>query len=518
MKNVLQKISSALQVLGRSMLLAISVMPAAAILNRLADSDLFNILFLKTAAWTIFAILPVLFAISIAGGIAKDKNVAAGLSSVIVYEILVRTLQEVENGLNSFGKEAVLNVNSNIMIGIIAGIIAGLTYEKFKDKQLPSALSFFSGRRLVAIMSSLFAIVAAFILSFIFPALDRAINQLGVMIGNAATGPFLFGVLNRLLIPTGLHHIINTYIQMQLPSNLPEFANVVGEIPRYFAGDPSAGSFVAGFFPMMMFGLPAAALAMYHCAKPENKKRVKGLLLGAALTSFITGITEPIEFSFMFISPLLYLIHAVLLGFANVICNIFGAKIVGVGGSGIIDFVLQFNKASHPFIVLVIGAVMGLLYFGIFTILIKKLNLQTPGREVLNKVKAKTTVDVGGKTATCTPQSAGLSAATATAVATSDPTADSVGETSTKTSAQTERAAGVILALGGADNVISVDNCITRLRLELKDPSRMDTDRLTDLGVIKVIQLADNRVHLVIGLEVEQLAPRVKQLVEKSHV
>lgn len=471
MKQVLSKISDSLQTLGRSMMLAISVMPAAAILNRISDEDLLNIPFLKTAAWTVFAILPILFAVSIAGGIAKDHNVAAGLAAVVVYEILVRTLQEVANGLNSFGREAVANVNSNIMIGIIAGIVAGLSYEKFKNTQLPSALSFFSGRRLVAIMASFFAIIVAWVLSFVFPPLDMAINQLGIAIGNASSGPFLFGFLNRLLIPTGLHHIINTYIQMQLPSQLPEFSNVFGEIPRYFAGDPTAGRFVSGFFPMMMFGLPGAAYAMYRCAAPENKGKIKGLLFGAAITSFMTGITEPIEFSFMFVSPILYFIHAVLLGLSNVICNIFGAKIVGVGGSGLIDFILQYNKASKPLLVLLIGLIFSLLYYVIFTFMIKKFNLKTPGREVS--------------------------------------TSDEV----TNDLSTDDKARSILPLLGGATNLISIDNCITRLRLEVNDQELIDVDALKNLGMIEVIKLTNNKVQVIVGLEVEQLAPQLRQLV-----
>lgn len=474
MRKMFRKISDALQVLGRSMLLAISVMPAAAILNRISDADLLNIPFLKTAAWTIFAILPILFAVSVAGGIAKDKNVAAGLSGVIVYEILVRTLQDGGDGLNSFGTAAVANVNSNILIGIIAGIIAGLAYEYYKDKQLPAALSFFSGRRLVAIMASLFAIIGALVLSFIFPILDVGINRLGVLLGDAASGPFLFGFFNRLLIPTGLHHIINTYIQMQLPSSLPEFAEIFGEIPRYFAGDPTAGTFVSGFFPMMMFGLPGAALAMYSTAKAESKQKVKGLLLGAAFTSFMTGITEPIEFSFMFVSPILFVTHAILLGLSNVVCNVLGIKIVGVGGSGIIDYVLQFNKASKPFMVIVIGLLLGAAYYFTFVFLIKKFNIRTPGREQT----------------TSKNQNANY-------------TAD-------------EKPMKILEFIGGASNIITLDNCITRLRLQVKDFDKIDIDSLKDLGIMEVIKMSNGKVQLIVGLEVEQLAPKIKEFMSSE--
>lgn len=479
MKKIGNLLSDGLQKLGRSMLLAISVMPAAAILNRLADSDLLNIPFLKESAWTIFAVIPVLFAISIAGGIAKDSNVAAGLSGFIVFEILVRTLEGNEEGINAFGKTAVENIRSNILIGIISGIIAGVCYERFKNKQLPSGLAFFGGRRLVAIMSSFFAIIMAWILSIIFPVLDDWIYQVGVFVGSIKAGPFIFGILNRLLIPTGLHHIINSYIQFQMPSSLPEFADVTGHIPRFFAGDPTAGTFVAGFFPMMMFGLPAAALAIYKTAKPENKERVRGLMVGAALTSFLTGITEPLEFSFMFVSPILFVAHSILTGVANVISNLMNIGIVGVGGAGVIDYVLQFNKSRNPLLVLVSGAIMFVLYYVIFTFLIKKFDIQTPGREK-NKENVK------------------------------DATQSKIN---LEDSALPRK---IIEYLGGKENIKHLTNCITRLRVELKDDSLVQDQKLKDLGAIEVAHMSNNRVHVVIGFAVEQLAPRVQAVLEND--
>ena len=467
-----KQLGSGIQVVGRSMLLAIACMPAAAILNRLGDKDLLNLPYIKEAAWTIFAVLSVLFAISVAGGIAKDKHVAAGLTGFLVQQIFTRTLGELGNtGLNAFGQEPISYVEHNILLGIIAGIIAGVTYEKFKDRQLPSGLEFFGGRRLVIIVGCFFAIVAAGILSVIFPIIEHGFNALGVAIAEAGTiGPFLFGFFNRLLIPTGLHHIINVYIQMQLPS--PDLvwaaANpaVIGEIPRYFAGDLTAGTFTSGFFPMMMFGLPAAGLAMYHCALPENRNKVKGLLFGAALTSFITGITEPIEFSFMFISPILFVLHAVLMGIANLLANLLGAKMVGVGGSGIVDFILQFNQSTSPFMLVVTGLIMAALYYFSFRFLIEKLNLSTPGRESVTRVINSMTLD--------------------------------------------SRAAKVIELLGGQNNIIEIDNCITRLRLKLADSSVVNDQALKDLGMIEVIRQSDNRMQVIVGLEVEQLANEMR--------
>ena len=463
-----KKISEKLQVLGRSMLLAISVMPAAAILNRLASDDLLNILFLKEAAWTIFAILPVLFAVSVAGGITKDKHVASGLAAVVVYYILTRTLKPItEDGLNSFGMTGMPTIEYNILVGIIAGLIAGTTYEKFKETQLPQAFAFFSGRRLVIIMSSLFAILASVVMAYVFPYVDKAFQDFGVFLGNAKSGPFLFGFFNRLLIPTGLHHIINTYIQMQLPSSLAEFAHVTGEVPRYFAGDPTAGTYVSGMFPMMMFGLVGAALAMYHTSYDKNKKRVKGLLYAGALATFITGITEPVEFSFMFVSPVLFVIHAVLTGLSNVICNVLGVKIVGVGGSGIIDYVLQFNKATNPLMMLVIGLGMFALYYFLFRFIIEKLNLKTPGREDETIVTRNEDISIS------------------------------------------EKSKEIVKYVGGKENIVEFENCITRLRIKLKDMEKLDIAKLKELGVIEVMKMSNNNVHLIIGLEVEQVANEI---------
>ena len=467
-----KKLSSGVQVVGRSMLLAIACMPAAAILNRLGDKDLLNLPFIKEAAWTIFAVLAVLFAISVAGGIAKDKHVAAGLTGFLVQQIFTRTLGELgDTGLNAFGQMPISFVENNILLGIIAGIIAGVTYEKFKNKQLPDALAFFGGRRLVIIMGCLFAIVAAGALSIIFPTIERGFNALGVGISEAGEiGPFLFGFFNRLLIPTGLHHIINTYIQMQLPSaDLAWVASnpgIVGEIPRFFAGDPTAGTYVAGFFPMMMFGLPAAGLAMYHSARPENQTKVKGLLLGAALTSFITGITEPIEFSFMFISPILFLLHAFLMGIANLITNMFDARMVGVGGSGIVDFILQFSQGTRPMMLVLAGLIMSALYYFSFRFLIEKLNLKTPGREPESREIDMMELDA--------------------------------------------KALKVIELMGGQSNIVELDNCITRLRMRLADASLCDDDALKKIGMIEIIRQSDHRVQVVVGLEVEQLANEMR--------
>lgn len=470
-----KKINSFLQLVGRSMLLAIAAMPTAAILNRLGDKDLLNLPFIKEAAWTIFAVLPILFAISIAGGIAKDKHVAAGLNGFIVYQILIRTLGPLGNtGMNAYYLTPIPRVQNNILIGIIAGIVAGFTYEKFKDKELPSGLSFFGGRRLVLIMGSFAAVATGYILALVFPTIQKGFDGLGMMIGASEFfGPFLNSFFNRMLIPVGLHHIVNSYIHYQLPSAHAIWAaanpGVVGEVPRYFAGDPTAGKFAAGMFAVMMFGLPGAALAMYKTAKLVNRPKVKGLLLGAAVTSFLTGITEPIEFSFLFVSPILYVVHSVLAGIASLICGgIFGSRIVGVGGSGIIDYFLQFNQATKPILVLVTGGIMFALYYFVFSYLIVKLDAKTPGREEERADLVKLSLN--------------------------------------------ERAEKMLDYLGGVENISELDNCITRLRLKLRDNALIDKEGLKSLGAIDTVIMSNGSVQVVIGLEVEKIATEMRTI------
>ncbi|MDO4594691.1 MAG: PTS transporter subunit EIIC [Tissierellia bacterium] len=270
--------------------------------------------------------------------------------------------------------------------------------------------------------------------------------------------------------------MINTYIQMQLPSSLDAFKSVSGEIPRYFAGDPTAGTYVSGMFGMMMFGLVGASLAMYKQAYKQNKERVKGLLYAAALCTFVTGITEPIELSFMFVSPVLFVVHALFTGLSNVICNIFNIKIVGVGGSGLIDYILQFNKATHPILLIFEGIFMFFLYYLTFSFLIKKLNLKTPGREDITINTINKDINIS------------------------------------------EKSRRILQYIGGNNNIEEFENCITRLRIKLYDINKLDVKKLKEFGVIEVMKMSNNNVHLVIGLEVEKIANEIESILNDEKI
>src|SRR5829696_8433765 len=313
----------ALQSIGRSLMLPIAVLPAAALLLRLGQPDLLNIPWLAAAGQAIFDNLPVLFAIGIAVGLTGGAG-AAGLAGLVGYLVFAEVFNVVAPQL---GDESFDPVDK---MGVLAGILIGLTaaglYRRFSDIRLPDYLAFFGGKRFVPIITAFAALILGVVFGLIWPPIGSGINALGqAIVGLGALGTGLYGFINRLLIPIGLHHVINTYIWFQLGTYQGPDGPVHGEITRYFAGDPNAGYFLSGFFPIMMFGLPAACLAMIRHARIP--KVASGILLSAALASFITGITEPIEFAFLFVAPVLYLIHAILTGTALAVCTLLGIKI-----------------------------------------------------------------------------------------------------------------------------------------------------------------------------------------------
>ncbi|USK37456.1 PTS transporter subunit EIIC [Cytobacillus firmus] len=361
-----------LQKIGKSLMLPIAVMPAAALLLRLGQDDLLGIPFISAAGNAVFGHLALLFAIGIAIGFSKDGSGAAALAGAVGYFVLTEGAAAIND-----------TVNMGVFGGIISGIIAGLLYNKYHDIKLPEWLGFFGGKRFVPIITSLVMIVIAFLFGYVWPPVQAGINSVGDwIIGAGAAGVGVFGFLNRLLIPVGLHHILNTLVWFEFG----EFTNAAGDVIkgdlwRFLAKDPSAGIFMTGFFPIMMFGLPGAALAMVAAAKKERRKAVAGAMAGLAFTSFLTGITEPIEFLFMFLSPVLYLIHAALTGLAMSITYVLDIH-HGFGFSaGALDYILNFGIAQKPVLLAGIGLLYALLYFAVFYFLIKKLDLKTPGRE-----------------------------------------------------------------------------------------------------------------------------------------
>ncbi|MGD7063086.1 N-acetylglucosamine-specific PTS transporter subunit IIBC [Bacillus altitudinis] len=448
------------QKLGKSFMLPIAVLPAAGIILAIGREDVFNIPFIHAAGNAIFANLALIFAMGVAIGISKDGNGAAALSGAISYFILSAGTTSI-NSTNNMG----------VLGGILCGLLAGYVYNKFKDTKLPEYLGFFSGRRLVPIMTALFTILLAAVFGYVWPPIQSVINDLGEWILSlGATGAGLFGFFNRLLIPLGLHHVLNNLFWFQFG----EFSGATGDLARFFKGDPSAGVFMTGFFPVMMFGLPAACLAMVVTAKPEKRKATAGLMIGMALTSFITGITEPIEFSFMFLSPLLYGVHAILTGLSLFIVNTLGIHSGFAFSAGAIDYVLSFGIAQKPILLLVVGVIYGVIYFVVFYFLIKLLKLKTPGRE------DDDIEDIPG------------------------------GDT------HTAGASMLVEGLGGKDNITTIDHCATRLRLTVEDTNLLNEGTLKKAGAKGVLTSGETSVQIIIGTNVEFVADDLRKEVDRD--
>ncbi len=327
------KVVGGLQKLGKALMTPVAVLPAAALLMRLGAPDIFNIVWMNKAGSAIFDNLPMLFAIGIAIGLAKENNGVAGLAAVVGYYTLTNTAISFD-----------ASINMGVLAGVISGIVAGVLYNRFRDIQLPQFLGFFGGKRFVPIVTALACLILGVIAGWIWPSIQDSINSFGNTMANAgAIGAFIFGVLNRLLLPIGLHHILNAIFWVQFGTFTGPGGKVVtGDIARFYAGDPTAGTYMTGFYFIMMFALPAACIAMIMAAKKENRKAVTGMLVSIAATAFLTGITEPIEFTFMFLAPILYVFHAIMTGVALALANVLGLK-MGFGFSaGLLDFALSY--------------------------------------------------------------------------------------------------------------------------------------------------------------------------------
>ncbi len=448
----------ALQRIGKSLMLPIAVLPAAALLLRLGHPDFFDLPFVAAAGKAIFDNLALIFAIGVAIGFSKDSNGAAGLAGAIGYLVLTQGTLAIDE-----------NINMAILGGILSGVVAGLLYNRFHDIKLPTWLGFFGGRRFVPIVTATAMILLAGIFGFVWPPIQDAINALGEwIIGAGALGVGVFGFLNRLLIPFGLHHVLNSFLWFVFG----EYNGATGDLNRFFAEDPSAGIFMAGFFPIMMFGLPAACFAMIAAAKKDRRAEVSGMLIGIAFASFLTGITEPIEFAFMFLSPLLYGIHALLTASSMVLAYVLDIH-HGFGFSaGAIDFFLNYGLAQKAGLLLVIGLIYGVIYFVVFYFLIKKLNLKTPGREDEDMAIEATTPTEGDK--------------------------------------YDVMAGHFIRSIGGIDNISSIDNCTTRLRLQMNDMSKVDEAELKRYGARGVVKVNNRNLQIIVGTDVEFVADAMR--------
>ncbi|MBS0472765.1 MAG: PTS transporter subunit EIIC [Proteobacteria bacterium] len=473
-------IAEKLQPLGRALMLPIAVLPAAGLLLRLGQPDLLDIGFVAAAGDAIFSNLGLLFAIGVAVGLARENHGAAGLAGAVGFLVATKgaqvliavppsaltgipnTLQPM--AIDAFKAAAIAKLS--VPAGIVSGLIAGWLYNRYRDIKLYEFLAFFGGRRFIPIASGAAGVVLAAIIGFGYATINGGMDALShAVLGAGSIGLFAYGVLNRLLIVTGLHHIINNLAWFILG----DFHGVTGDLKRFFAGDPNAGKFMSGFFPIMMFGLPAACLAMYQAALPSRRKEVAGLFVSMALTAFLTGVTEPIEFSFMFLAPALYAIHAVLTGAAMVIMDQLGIRLGFGFSAGLFDYLINFGKATRPLWLVPVGVAYFALYYALFSFAIRRFNLKTPGRE--------------------DEPTAGMATA---------PLSNARGE-------------AFVLALGGRANLISVDACTTRLRLILVDGATVDEKSLRTLGARGLVRPSANALQVVLGPMADQIAGEIRE-------
>ena len=473
-----------LQKLGKSLMLPVAVLPAAGILMGIgywidptgwgANSAIAA--FLIKAGGAIIDNMAILFAIGVAVGMADDHEGTAGLAGLVswlmIQTILSTGVVAMLKGIDAGEVNAAFGKINNQFIGILSGIIGSTCYNRFKDTKLPDALAFFSGKRSVAIVTALASLVACLVLFFVWPVVYSALVAFGeAILGLGAVGAGIYGFFNRLLIPVGLHHALNSVFWFDVAG--------VNDLGNFWAGTGTlgvTGQYMTGFFPVMMFGLPAAALAMYHTAKPGKKKVAYGLLLAAAVCSFFTGVTEPLEFAFMFLAPGLYLIHALLTGISLAICALLPVRAGFNFSAGFVDWFLSFKApmAVNPLFIIPIGLIYGVIYYVVFRFAIVKFNFKTPGREDDDDIDENQVT-----------------------LANND---------------YTQVASIILEGLGGKGNIKSVDNCITRLRLEINDYTLVNEKKIKSAGVAGVIRPGKTSVQVIVGTQVQFVADEFKKL------
>jgi len=479
-----------MQKVGRALMVPVAVLPAAAILMGIGywidpngwggDSQIAA--FLIKAGAAVIDNMALLFAVGVAYGMSKDKDGAAALSGLVGWLVVTTLLSPgaVEQ-ITGVAADASFGKIENQFVGIIVGIISAELYNKFSDVELHNTLAFFSGRRLVPIVVSIVMIAVSFILMAVWPIIFSGLQHFGETIaGLGDIGAGVYAFFNRLLIPVGLHHALNSVFWFDVAgiNDIPNFLAGQDTITKFAAEGKTAigtvGMYQAGFFPIMMFGLPGAALAIYTTAKSENKQKVASIMLAASLASFFTGVTEPLEFSFMFVAPLLYVVHAILTG-VSVFIAANMEWIAGFGFSaGLVDMVLSSQNplAKQWYMLLAQGVAFFAIYYFVFLALIKGLNLKTPGRE--------------------------------------DSEDDATNIVAESSDDSNSLANAYVVALGGIQNIEVIDACITRLRLTLKDRSIIKESDLKGLGAMGVVKLGENNLQVIIGPQAESIANRMK--------
>ncbi|MFP7233072.1 glucose-specific PTS transporter subunit IIBC [Bacillus subtilis] len=464
-----------LQQLGRALMTPVAVLPAAGLLLRFGDKDLLNIPIIKDAGGVVFDNLPLIFAVGVAIGLAGGEGVA-GLAAVIGYLILTVTLDNMGKllGLQPPYEGAEHLIDMGVFGGIIIGLLAAYLYKRFSSIELHPVLGFFSGKRFVPIITSVSSLGIGVIFSFVWPLIQNGINAASSLIADSTVGLFFYATIYRLLIPFGLHHIFYTpfYFMMGEYTDPSTGSTVTGDLTRFFAGDPTAGRFMMGDFPYMIFCLPAVALAIIHTARPEKKKMISGVMISAALTSMLTGITEPVEFSFLFVAPVLYLINSILAGVIFVVCDLFHVRHGYTFSGGGIDYVLNYGLSTNGWVVIPVGIVFAFIYYYLFRFAILKWNLKTPGRE-----------------------------------------ADEADQSEAKAPvAKDQLAFHVLQALGGQQNIANLDACITRLRVTVHHPSQVSKDELKRLGAVGVLEV-NNNFQAIFGTKSDALKDDIKTII-----
>lgn len=472
-----------LQKIGASLMLPVSVLPVAGILLGIGSShfgwmsptisDL-----MAQAGGAIFGALPLIFAIAVAVGLTGNDGVAA-LAATVGFVVLLATMGAVTH---SFGYESKLvmgiqSIDTGVFGGIVIGSVSAVLFKKYYKIQLPDYLGFFAGKRFVPIITAMSAIVVGIILSLIWPTLQSGINTLSHFAAyeNPAIAATLYGFIERMLVPFGLHHIWNVPFFFEIGEYIDKSGKIIhGDINRFFAGDPTAG-ILGGAYLFKMWGLPAAAIAMWQSAKPEYKAKTGSIMISAALASFLTGITEPIEFSFLFVAPILYFIHALLAGFSQFLFGIFGAKLGFTFSHGFIDYILYYSMDTKPWLVLILGPIFGIVYYSIFRAVILKFNLKTPGREIEEFLSVESIVKSSGQ----------------------------------------EKAIALVRAVGGRKNIKSLDACITRLRIELNDMQKLNAEKLKELGAAGVLTVG-NGIQAIFGPLSENLKTQMEEILRSN--
>ena len=472
MKKIFDVLLKQLSKLGRAMLVPMTALPVSGLVTLIFGTSMLNVPFVANAGWVAINNMDLLFAVGAVMAYAKGKDktnpFVAGVLSVLVLKSVLANLNE--------------DISMGIFAGIIMGCVTAFVYNKTRTLKTPSIVDFFTGDKFVITLMPIYSVLMGMLLSVVWPPIQDGLNAFSLGLGSmGALGVFLFGFLNRLLIPVGLHHVVNSYIYYALGSWTSPAGDVVtGDLARFIAGDPAAGTYLTMFYVTMMFGLPSAAFAMYRASKKSKREETGGLMISTASTAFLTGITEPIEFSFMFVAPQLYFVHAFYTGLAGAICYLLNVRMGFVNNGDIIDMVLNWNRASNPVMLVVIGLVFAVLYYVTFYVLITKMDLKTPGRveDMIESVEVT----------------------------------DEEKNFKLETSNFGYLAKKLVQSLGGAENIEQNGHCATRLRVEVYDGDKVEVERIKQMGVKGVVKTSPTSFQIIIGSDVGKVYDEVDKL------